>query len=90
MTDQFGDKTVYKYNNTGWQSNETTGKTWVNPGVNRPLKLVTICYDADGDVSQIKDANSNYQYTYNADDEVDLGKHFDNAKEACRSGPNLG
>ena len=30
----------------------------------------TISYDADGDVSQIKDANTNYQYTYNADDEL--------------------
>ena len=31
---------------------------------------MTITYDADGDVTQIKDANTNYQYTYNADDEV--------------------
>ena len=31
---------------------------------------MTISYDADGDITQIKDANTNYQYTYNADDEV--------------------
>ena len=34
------------------------------------LNLVTITYDADGDMTQIQDANTNYQYTYNADDEV--------------------
>ena len=27
-------------------------------------------FDADGDITQLKDANTNYQYTYNADDEV--------------------
>ena len=47
-----------------------TGETWVNPGGGSALNLVTITYDADGDVTQIKDANTNYQYTYNADDEV--------------------
>ena len=34
------------------------------------LNLVTITYDADGDTTQVQDANTNYQYTYNADDEV--------------------
>ena len=34
------------------------------------MNLVTITYDADGDTTQVKDANTNYQYTYNADDEV--------------------
>ena len=50
--------------------NEETGETWVNPCGGSALNLVTITYDADGDVTQIKDANTNYQYTYNADDEV--------------------
>ena len=31
---------------------------------------MTVTYDADGDITQIQDANTNYQYTYNADDEV--------------------
>ena len=50
--------------------NAETGETWVNPGMGSPLNLVTITYDADHNVTQIRDANSNYQYTYNADDEV--------------------
>ena len=50
--------------------NRETGETWVNPGGGSALNLVTITYDADGDITQIKDANTNYQYTYNADDEV--------------------
>ena len=47
-----------------------TGETWINPWDGSPLNLVTITYDADGNITQIKDANTNYQYTYNADDEV--------------------
>ena len=47
-----------------------TGETWVNPGGGSPLNIVTITYDADGDVTHLQDANTNYQYTYNADDEV--------------------
>jgi hypothetical protein len=35
-----------------------------------PLNLVTITYDADADVTKLQDANTNYQHTYNADDEV--------------------
>ena len=50
--------------------NEETGETWVHPGGGSALNIVTVSYDADGDIAQIKDANTNYQYTYNADDEV--------------------
>ena len=58
---------TYSYNG----DNEETGETWVNPGMGSPLfNLVTVSYDADGDITQVRDANSNYQYTYNADDEV--------------------
>jgi RHS repeat-associated protein len=56
---------TYAYN----ADNEETGETWVNPS-GSPFNLVTITYDADGDVTKLQDANTNYQYTYNADDEV--------------------
>ena len=59
-------KITYSYD----ADNAETGETWVNPGMGSPLNLVTITYDADHNVTQLKDANSNYQYTYNADDEV--------------------
>ena len=34
------------------------------------LNLITISYDPDGDMTRIRDAHSDSQYTYNADDEV--------------------
>jgi YD repeat-containing protein len=57
---------AYSYDADG----DETGETWVNPGGGSPLNIVTVTYDADGDVTKLQDANTNYQYTYNADDEV--------------------
>ena len=66
VTDPNSHTITYSYDG----DNRETGETWVNPGGGSPLNLVTITYDADGDMTQIKDANSAYQYTYNADDEL--------------------
>ena len=50
--------------------NRETGETWVNPMGGAALNLITISYDPDGDITRIRDAHSDSQYTYNADDEV--------------------
>jgi RHS repeat-associated protein len=66
VTDPNSHTITYSYD----ADNEETGETWVNPMGGSALNLVTITYDADGDTTQVHDANANYQYTYNADDEV--------------------
>ncbi len=66
VTDPNSHTITYSYK----ADNEETGETWVNPGGGSALNLVTITYDADGATTQVQDANTNYQYTYNADDEV--------------------
>ena len=66
MTDPNSHTITYSYD----ADDEETGETWVNPMGGSALNLVTITYDADGDVTQVQDANTDYQYTYIADDEV--------------------
>ena len=66
VTDPNSHTITYSYNG----DNEEIGETWVNPGGGSPLNIVTVTYDADGDITHLQDANTNYQYTYNADDEV--------------------
>jgi RHS repeat-associated protein len=50
--------------------NEENTETWMNPSGGSPLNVVTYTYNADGDVTQVQDDVSKYEYGYNADNEV--------------------
>ena len=61
MTDQLGDKTVYTYNNMGWQSTET-----VYPN-GSTAETTTYSYDYDGDLTAVTDGLSHTtSYAYDA------------------------
>ena len=48
-----------------------TGETWVNPEGGTPLDVVTMTYDAAGNMTGIGDDSSSYTYTYDADNELE-------------------
>ena len=61
MTDQLGDKTVYTYNNMGWQATET-----VYPN-GSTAETTTYTYDYDGELTAVTDGLSHTtSYAYDA------------------------
>jgi RHS repeat-associated protein len=65
VTDPDGHTISYVYD----ADNEVKTETWMNPSGGSALNVITYTYNADGDVTQIQDANSKYAYSFNADNE---------------------
>ena len=100
--DPDGHTITYSYD----ADNDQTGETWVNPLGGSPLNVVTMTYDADGNMTGIGDDNSSYTYTYDDDNrlesetadytaapdvpEVTLTYNYDNVGNVTSLGDSLG